>query len=171
MDDKRAETNLEQATRAFFSENTAGESNSESALIYALSGPLHGRSFVLDSDFISIGREIKSTIRLPSDAVSRLHCQLVRSDSGNFSILDNDSMNGTVVNGRKLEAQQALPLTHGDNISICGSMFLFIHPPLGSAKSGQESISVDLAAAQVEADKLLKGCDQFKSLRRTRARK
>jgi len=168
MDDKLADSNLDQATMAFFADQTAGDGEDSAALIYALSGPLHGRSYVLDSDAVSIGRGTQSTIRIPSDAVSRLHCQLLRSESGQFSILDNGSMNGTTVNGRRLDAQQDLPLTDGDNISICDSMFLFFHPQLQSAAMSAGAIEFDLAAASAEADKLLDRCDQFKKLRRRR---
>lgn len=49
--------------------------------------------------------------------VSRIHAELQISDN-NIYIIDLDSSNGTLINGRFIEAQRPFPVRHGDVIQL-----------------------------------------------------
>ena len=58
-------------------------------------------------------------------AVSREHCIIERELSGANYILDNNSTNGTYVNGMKLEAGRAQLLTDGTKVRLGDEEFIF----------------------------------------------
>lgn len=66
----------------------------------------------------SIGRDNKCDIVLPSNAVSRLHGTITVKDNGAVIMTDLHSMNGTYVNGRKLNGWK--PLKLDDTIRVGG---------------------------------------------------
>ena len=57
-------------------------------------------------------------------------------------------------------------LVHGDSISICDSLFLFLRPQRQLESTKESSLQIDLAAAAEEADRTLQVCSHFKNLRR-----
>lgn len=62
----------------------------------------------------SIGRQSSNTIPLKDSTLSRLHCEVILA--GNVAtLLDKGSRNGTLLNGKKVEAQVLQP---GDKIQI-----------------------------------------------------
>ena len=56
--------------------------------------------------------------------ISRIHAEL-RLQSDSLHVYDLDSANGTLVNGRRLDPQQGIPLRHGDILQL-GSLRLQI---------------------------------------------
>ncbi|MFW5773020.1 MAG: FHA domain-containing protein [Phototrophicaceae bacterium] len=84
-------------------------------------GPYPGRVYRLDADEISIGRGNRNTIIIRDNEVSREHLRLTRVDDG-FEIVDNDSSNGTFVDGQPLEGTWTLynpvMIELGDSISL-----------------------------------------------------
>ena len=56
--------------------------------------------------------------------ISRIHAEL-RLQSNGLHVYDLDSANGTLVNGRRLDPQQGVPLRHGDILQL-GSLRLQI---------------------------------------------
>jgi predicted component of type VI protein secretion system len=66
--------------------------------------------------------EIDATSQDPEGYISRKHV-LIEEQNGQWSIKDLGSTNGTAVNRQKLTAQQAHPLSDGDEI-IVGRLFL-----------------------------------------------
>ncbi|HSF18981.1 MAG TPA: sigma 54-interacting transcriptional regulator [Vicinamibacteria bacterium] len=91
-------------------------------MLVALSGPVAGRSFSLEGDRTSIGRESENDIVIDTQWVSRRHCTLERSAEG-FVVLDNGSHNGTFVNG--IPVTERL-LRAGDRLTLGGSSLLFV---------------------------------------------
>jgi serine/threonine-protein kinase len=73
---------------------------------------------------ISVGRRSRSRhiepdIDLTGDpGVSRLHAVLTAEPDGTWRITDQDSPNGTQVNGREIAAREAMPLCDGDYINL-----------------------------------------------------
>jgi pSer/pThr/pTyr-binding forkhead associated (FHA) protein len=63
----------------------------------------------------SIGRHDDCTIRIKSSQVSRRHCEIVDAD-GKLTIRDLGSSNGTFVNGKRINGQQALK--PGDEVAL-----------------------------------------------------
>lgn len=61
----------------------------------------------------------------PGDTVSRLHLRLDESE-GVYQITDLNSTNGTMVNGRLLEANETVVLAPGDEVNIAEYRFKFM---------------------------------------------
>lgn len=70
--------------------------------------------WVLEKPTLNIGRTADNDIQVDNLAVSRLHAVLER-DKGNYYIKDCDSLNGTVLNGKRIGRAK---LAHGDEIVI-----------------------------------------------------
>jgi hypothetical protein len=72
---------------------------------------------------LRIGRTRLNQIVLDDGGVSRLHAQVVASPEGPL-LRDNDSANGTLVNGRLVKE---IPLRHGDSIQISKFILCAFH--------------------------------------------
>lgn len=48
---------------------------------------------------VTVGRSSSNDIRIDNAFVSRVHCQIIQDDNGNFRLIDTNSTNGTFVNG------------------------------------------------------------------------
>lgn len=62
---------------------------------------------IKEGEEVSIGRNLGCSIPVPDIKLSRIHC-VVRSLNGVFEVLDNNSTNGTYLNGKKIELCQNL---------------------------------------------------------------
>jgi pSer/pThr/pTyr-binding forkhead associated (FHA) protein len=61
---------------------------------------------------ITIGRnEAHNDIVVHDNKVSRNHLQMIMDDSGNFSVMDLNSTNGTYVNDRRIVGEVPLKVT------------------------------------------------------------
>lgn len=79
------------------------------------SGPDPNKTFELNGNQITLGRDIINDITISDPEVSRQHCQFIKTDDG-YTIEDLNSTNGTFVNGKKLTGTQALK--RGDRIGF-----------------------------------------------------
>jgi len=70
-----------------------------------------------------MGRLSENTIRIASERASRRHATIHLQDAGEYWLIDLGSVNGTLLNGRRL----SLPtrLTDGDRICVAGEEFTF----------------------------------------------
>ena len=84
------------------------------ALLRVDRGPNAGSRFLLDGDRTTVGRHPSSDIFLDDVTVSRRHAEFLR-DGRAFSVRDVGSLNGTYVNGERIDAA---PLTTGDEVQI-----------------------------------------------------
>ena len=75
------------------------------------SGSAH--TFVAGNDVV-IGRDIHADLRIPDPLISRAHLVL-RFDEGRWVAIDNDSLNGMFVHGRRVPA---VDVEDGQNINI-----------------------------------------------------
>jgi pSer/pThr/pTyr-binding forkhead associated (FHA) protein len=104
---------------------------------------------------IWLGRDPACQIVFESSAVmvSRRHAQ-VRLDGSSVVIDDNNSFNGTLVNGQRIST--LTPLYHGDEIQLGlgGPVLRFDAPmrvaPEGSSMPGQRSISINQLVGQLQ---------------------
>jgi len=96
--------------------------------------------FPMGDGVIIIGRDSKSDLLLKSVEVSRNHASIVLVN-GKYTIRDNGSQNGTLVNGNKIT--QAV-LSHNDKISFGPYEFLvdLVSVPSREANSSQNKIHV-----------------------------
>jgi pSer/pThr/pTyr-binding forkhead associated (FHA) protein len=74
-------------------------------------------------DVLRIGRGLSAGLHLDDISVSRSHAIIVASASG-AKILDDRSLNGTFVNGRRIEQVE---LSHGDMITIGRLQLRYVH--------------------------------------------
>jgi pSer/pThr/pTyr-binding forkhead associated (FHA) protein len=76
-------------------------------------------SYEFDQERIVIGRGAGADIRLPFRTVSEIHAT-VQLEGDDYAIIDNNSTNGTRINGEKLTPERPKLLRHGDEIDVGG---------------------------------------------------
>ncbi len=103
------------AVRNVVAEDAARAARATAPVLVAREGPLAGRRFQILGD-LSIGR--RGTVRLDDDEVSRNHA-LVRAFDGVVEIIDLGSLNGTFVNGDRIEG--TTQLADRDVVTIGGT--------------------------------------------------
>jgi hypothetical protein len=82
-----------------------------------------GRVFEIRGDRLTIGRSRDSDIFLEDLAVSRLHATVYREPTGLYVVRDENSANGTTVNGQRITEQ---PLEEGDEIGLGQTILTFV---------------------------------------------
>jgi len=87
---------------------------SGSALLVVQRGPGAGSRYLLDTDLSTVGRHPESDIFLDDITVSRRHVEFRRAD-GSFRVHDVGSLNGTYVNGDRVDDAE---LQNGDEVRI-----------------------------------------------------
>jgi pSer/pThr/pTyr-binding forkhead associated (FHA) protein len=86
------------------------------------SGRFQGQKLALNRSVISIGREEDNDIWLDDETSSRYHAELVW-DSGQVYITDCNSLNGVLLNGRRIRG--TLVVKNGDLVEIGFHRFIF----------------------------------------------
>ena len=66
---------------------------------------------------VTIGRAVDSVVHLNDQHVSRRHATLACIE-GHWTLVDNGSRHGTLINGTLLPAQEPCVLAHGDQLGI-----------------------------------------------------
>jgi hypothetical protein len=84
------------------------------ALVVRAGGGRAGETFGLQGDRVGVGRGPENEVFLDDVTVSRRHAVLVKRDDG-YYIDDEDSLNGTYVNRRRVETAK---LEDGDEVQI-----------------------------------------------------
>lgn len=86
--------------------------------------------FVLEKRFggvfsgqISVGRTPNVDIRLSASGISKFHAYFSHDDAGNLSLTDNDSRNGTFINGERLTPHMATPVGDGLEVRFASAAF------------------------------------------------
>jgi pSer/pThr/pTyr-binding forkhead associated (FHA) protein len=85
-----------------------------SALLVVQRGPGAGSRYLLDTDLSTVGRHPESDIFLDDITVSRRHVEFRRAD-GTFRVHDVGSLNGTYLNGDRVDDAE---LQSGDEVRI-----------------------------------------------------
>lgn len=79
----------------------------------------NGHSFSLSNNVNVIGRNPNlATICLNSNSVSNVHALITKGANNGFYLKDDDSKNGTYVNGQKLVSGDSILLKNGDTITF-----------------------------------------------------
>ncbi|HPT95000.1 MAG TPA: FHA domain-containing protein [Microbacteriaceae bacterium] len=84
------------------------------ALFLVRSGPTAGARYLLDSDVTTVGRHPEADIFFDDVTVSRRHAEITRAGAA-FEIVDQRSLNGTYVNGERLDRGT---LSNGSEVRI-----------------------------------------------------
>src|SRR5690606_17630712 len=83
--------------------------------LIVLAGAKEGTEIPLKKEKFVIGRSRECTLRAGSDAISRHHCLILRTDDG-YTVRDLGSRNGTYVNGERIAAETELK--HDDTLRV-----------------------------------------------------
>lgn len=92
------------------------------AMLVVVRGPGAGSRYLLDRDETRVGRHPEAHVLLDDVTVSRLHASVRRVD-GAFEVVDHGSLNGTYVNGERVELR---PLVSGDEVQVGRFKLLFV---------------------------------------------
>ncbi len=95
---------------------------SEETVLVVKSGSSVGQRFPIINSEITLGRDPQSDIFLGDITVSRKHAK-VSVDESKVEVKDVGSLNGTYVNGKRVEAQI---LKHGDELQIGKFKLIFL---------------------------------------------
>jgi two-component system, NtrC family, sensor kinase len=117
------------------------------ATFIVLQGPDKGRTLRADDDAVLLGR-LSDQVPLTDHTVSRRHAQIKRESDG-FVLYDLNSVNGTYLNGVRL--QRPTRLKHGDQIRIGSTLLVFTGAQSLEQISGA-SIPSDLVNLDAGAD-------------------
>ena len=90
------------------------------------SGPTAGARYLLDNDVATIGRHPEADIFFDDVTVSRRHAEITRTGL-TFEIVDQRSLNGTYVNGERVDRAA---LTDGAEVRIGKFRLNFFISPL-----------------------------------------
>jgi pSer/pThr/pTyr-binding forkhead associated (FHA) protein len=96
--------------------------NARPGVIVVKQGKEPGRVFEIRNDRLTIGRSRDSDIFLEDLAVSRLHATVYRDDNGEYRVRDENSANGTTVNGQRITEHV---LQEGDEIVLGQTVLAF----------------------------------------------
>ncbi|MDQ6739522.1 MAG: FHA domain-containing protein [Actinomycetota bacterium] len=102
-----------------------------SALLIAHSGPNRGARFLLDADMTTAGRHPAADVFLDDVTVSRRHVQFRRLRGG-FEVVDSGSLNGTYVNGDRVDSVR---LRSGDEVQIGKFRLTYYYSPAAPAQT------------------------------------
>jgi pSer/pThr/pTyr-binding forkhead associated (FHA) protein len=99
-----------------------------------------GRQLVipLSREWTRVGRSLAADIRFDDATVSRRHA-LLASEEGGVRVLDDRSLNGIQVNGRRVEWS---PLTDGDELTIGRHVLYFLDTVSEPAPAGTASAAI-----------------------------
>jgi hypothetical protein len=79
---------------------------------------------------VTIGRSRRCDVRIENDSVSKVHASVVYDRAtGEYYIVDENSRNGTYINGEPLTAGVPSPIWSGAYVSYGDAVFVFIDPP------------------------------------------
>ncbi|MGL6074937.1 MAG: ATP-binding protein [Fimbriiglobus sp.] len=113
----------------------------------AIAGPDAGLTHELTLGSVTVGRHSANPVALKDQRVSRKHCELRRTASGSYQLFDLLSGNGTMVNGRVI---QAIDLRPGDQISLGETVLLYSDSGTGVGESIQLMPTADATRVVVQ---------------------
>lgn len=87
---------------------------SRAAILIVRSGPTAGARYLLDTDVTTVGRHPEADIFFDDVTVSRRHAEITR-EADTFEIVDQRSLNGTYVNGERVDRAR---LGNGSEVRI-----------------------------------------------------
>lgn len=102
---------------------------SGSALLLVRSGALAGARYLLDTDVTTVGRHPEADIFFDDVTVSRRHAEVTRTGTS-FEIVDQRSLNGTYVNGERVDRSV---LVDGSELRVGKFRLNFFISPLDRA--------------------------------------
>lgn len=114
--------------------------------LFVIRGNDQGRRFELEGSVITIGRDSSNTVQLHDSGVSRHHAEIRRMEN-RFRLVDLNSSNGTLVNGKRIQEHW---LSSGDQIQMGRTLMLFTCPPEDAERDVPWNVSI---TAEPEAER------------------
>jgi thioredoxin reductase/pSer/pThr/pTyr-binding forkhead associated (FHA) protein len=111
-----------------------------------VSGPNAGTEFVLQTEFAYIGREVDNSVVLDDAKLSRYHFCVAQAPEG-YEVIDNQSTNGTYLNGARIERQY---LQTGDEIQVGNSLIRVDISGVAQAQAPQEQTTGSFSIQSME---------------------
>ena len=84
-------------------------------IVLTVNDKLGERQYVLKDRHVTIGRAADNLVELLDPKLSRHHCTVTRDANGNWILRDQESHNGTNLNGKPITETQ---IRNGDRIGI-----------------------------------------------------
>ena len=103
------------------------------AILIVRSGPTAGARYLLDTDVTTVGRHPEADIFFDDVTVSRRHAEITRDETG-FEIVDQRSLNGTYVDGERVDRA---PLANGAEVRIGKFRLNFFVSPADLARAAE----------------------------------
>jgi pSer/pThr/pTyr-binding forkhead associated (FHA) protein len=85
-----------------------------------------GQQWKIDKKSITLGRYSTSDVQIKDVSLSKVHARFTRNDDGSVAIIDMESTNGTLINGKKLTPFESLPLRNNDQIKAGNVVLKFL---------------------------------------------
>ena len=79
---------------------------------------------------IKIGSSQACQLVLNENHVSSLHAEITILDDGQLFIEDKNSLNGTFVNGKRIEPLKQIPIQRGDRITFANEQLVWARVPM-----------------------------------------
>jgi two-component system cell cycle response regulator len=95
------------------------------ACLILIRGTPQGHRFFITEDEMIIGRDPSADVSIPDPSISRKHAKLIR-EGAVVKIEDLGSSNGTVINGKKLEAGTTVALSKEDMVKLGNSIVKYL---------------------------------------------
>ena len=103
------------------------------AILIVRSGPTAGARYLLDTDVTTVGRHPEADIFFDDVTVSRRHAEITRDETG-FEIVDQRSLNGTYVDGERVDRAR---LANGSEVRIGKFRLNFFVSPSDLSRSAE----------------------------------
>jgi pSer/pThr/pTyr-binding forkhead associated (FHA) protein len=104
---------------------------SGSALLLVRSGALAGARYLLDTAVTTVGRHPEADIFFDDVTVSRRHAEVIRTGTA-FEVVDQRSLNGTYVNGERVDRSE---LRNGYEVRVGKFRLNFFASPVDLAQA------------------------------------
>lgn len=78
---------------------------------------------------MTIGRSRRCDVRIDNESVSKVHGSIGYDDARGYLVVDENSRNGTRVNGEPLAPGTATPVYAGAQVAFGDATFVFLDPP------------------------------------------
>jgi len=114
--------------------------------LFILNGPDRGQSFDLDSHITSVGRSPDNHIQIKDKSASRNHLKILRKEN-KFFVEDLNSMNGTLLDGERINPGEQFEVGEGHPIAVGKTLFV-----LGQAFSEKEKVTLNVTTEMDAAD-------------------
>jgi predicted component of type VI protein secretion system len=101
------------------------------AALIGMSGDVKGKTFRIDRDAITIGRNKDNTISIDNPTVSSHHCSIVRNGD-RYLLRDLESTNGTRLNSKDVAESKLRPK---DILQVGSVEFLFDSEPMETVEA------------------------------------